>query len=308
MRKFSLWTIAAALGLWFSVQASAQESFYKGKTVRILVGGSAGGGYDTYTRTIARHLGKHIPGNPSFVVENMTGAGSLIAANYTYKIARPDGLTIGHFIGGLMLQQVMGKPGIEFEGQRFEYLGVPAQDSLVLGVTKAAGITSVEQWLATKTTLKIWRCRPRRGHRRCPQSSSRHRRCADSTDHRLQRHRRHPPGDGRRRTPRRDQFMGIVSNRDGAKRSNPVRCSCCCRHCPSAIPNYPTFRRSMISSRTTMIANWCRPASSTTAPSPAPTHCRRKPRKIGSGCCARDSPIPIKIRSLSPTRGAPVST
>ena len=66
------------------------------------------GGYDTYTRTIARHLGKHIPGNPSFVVENMTGAGSLIAANYTYKIAKPDGLTIGHFIGGLMLQQVMG--------------------------------------------------------------------------------------------------------------------------------------------------------------------------------------------------------
>ena len=155
MRKISLSTIAAALGLFFCVRAAAQESFYRGKTVRIIVGGSAGGGYDTYTRTIARHLGKHVPGNPSFVVENMTGAGSLIAANYTYKIAKPDGLTIGHFIGGLILQQVMGKPGIEFEGQRFEYLGVPAQDSLVLGVTKAAGITSVEQWLATKTTLKF---------------------------------------------------------------------------------------------------------------------------------------------------------
>src|SRR6188474_3313576 len=81
--------------LLFAASGLAQEPFYKGKTVRIIVGGSAGGGYDTYTRTIARHLGKHVPGNPTFVVENMTGAGSLIAANYTYKIAKPDGLIIG---------------------------------------------------------------------------------------------------------------------------------------------------------------------------------------------------------------------
>src|SRR5262245_61660502 len=70
--------------------------------------------YDTYTRAIARHIGKHIPGNPTFVVENMTGAGSIIAANYVYKVAKPDGLTMCHFIGGTMLQQVLGKPGIEF--------------------------------------------------------------------------------------------------------------------------------------------------------------------------------------------------
>ena len=102
--------------------AFAQEPFYKGKTVRIIVGGSAGGGYDTYTRTIARHLGKHVPGNPTFVVENMTGAGSLIAANHVYQVARPDGLTIGHFIGGLILQHVLGKPGIEFDGQEVRAL------------------------------------------------------------------------------------------------------------------------------------------------------------------------------------------
>ena len=135
--------------------ASAQEPFYKGKTVRIIVGGSAGGGYDTYTRTIARHLGKHVPGNPSFIVENMPGAGSLITANYVYKVARPDGLTIGHFIGGLLLQQVMGKPGIEFEGRKFEYLGVPAQDSIVLGVSKASGVTHIDQWLSSRTMLKF---------------------------------------------------------------------------------------------------------------------------------------------------------
>jgi tripartite-type tricarboxylate transporter receptor subunit TctC len=135
--------------------AFAQEPFYKGKTVRIIVGGSAGGGYDTYTRAIARHLGKHIPGNPTFVVENMTGAGSIIAANYVYKVAKPDGLTLCHFIGGTILQQVLGKPGIEFDARKFLYLGVPAQDTTAVGVTKASGVSSMEQWLSTKTPVKF---------------------------------------------------------------------------------------------------------------------------------------------------------
>src|SRR5262249_49253487 len=87
----------------FASPARAQDAFYKGKTVRIIVGASAGGGYDSYSRTIARHMGKPVPGNPTFVVENMPGAGFLISANYIYNIAKRDGLTIGHFIGGLLL-------------------------------------------------------------------------------------------------------------------------------------------------------------------------------------------------------------
>ena len=146
--------IGIVLGL-LTTSGLAQAQFYSGKTVRIIVGGSAGGGYDTYTRTIARHLGKHVPGNPTFVVENMTGAGSLIAANHTYKVAKPDGLTIGHFIGGLILQHVLGKPGIEFDGRKFEHLGVPAQDTTTVGINKASGITSIDHWLSTKTTLKF---------------------------------------------------------------------------------------------------------------------------------------------------------
>jgi tripartite-type tricarboxylate transporter receptor subunit TctC len=134
---------------------SAQEPFYKGKTIRFIVGGSAGGGYDTYTRTIARHLGKHIPGNPTLVVDNMPGAGSIISANYVFKVAKPDGLTIGHFIGGIILQQVLGKPGIEFDAPKFGYLGVPAQDSLAVGLAKTTGITSMEQWLSAKTPVKF---------------------------------------------------------------------------------------------------------------------------------------------------------
>src|SRR6266536_85691 len=86
-----------------SADTFAQDSFYQGKSIRIIVGLAAGGGYDVYARAIARHMGKHIPGNPAIVVENMTGAGSLVSANYLYKVARPDGLVISHFIGGLFL-------------------------------------------------------------------------------------------------------------------------------------------------------------------------------------------------------------
>ena len=156
MNRSFLAALLAGLGLlWTATGAFAQEPFYKGKSVRIIVGGSAGGGYDTYTRTIARHLGKHVPGNPAFVVENMTGAGSLITANHVYKVAKPDGLIIGHFIGGLILQHVLGKPGIEFDGRKFEHLGVPAQDTTTVGISKVSSVTSIDNWLSTKTTLKF---------------------------------------------------------------------------------------------------------------------------------------------------------
>jgi tripartite-type tricarboxylate transporter receptor subunit TctC len=135
--------------------SEAQDEFYKGKTVRIVVGFAAGGGFDTYSRTIARHIGKHIPGSPTFIVENMTGAGSLIAANHVFKVAKPDGLTIGHFIGGLFLGQVLGQKGIEFDARKFEYIGAPVTDHVVCALTKASGITSVAQWMAAKTPVKL---------------------------------------------------------------------------------------------------------------------------------------------------------
>lgn len=153
-KLLSLWSVALFIGL-VSTAADAQEPFYRGKTIRIIVGAAAGGGYDTYSRTIARHMGKHIPGNPTLIVENMPGAGFLISANYMYKVAKPDGLTIGHFIGGLFLQQLLGKPGIEFDAVKFEYVGVPTQDNYMLGISKAAGITSMEQWLNSKTVVKL---------------------------------------------------------------------------------------------------------------------------------------------------------
>lgn len=137
-----------------SAQASTHE-FFKEKTVRIIVGFSPGGGFDIYSRTIARHLGKHIPGNPTIVVENMTGAASLIAANHVYKIAKADGLAIGNFNGGVLLGQVLEWRGIEFDAQKFEYIGVPARNENVCAFTKKSGITSLEKWQTAKTPVKL---------------------------------------------------------------------------------------------------------------------------------------------------------
>lgn len=153
-KRFTLLAIALMLRATTADAASADD-FYKGKTIRIVVGFSAGGGFDTYARAIARHMSKHISGQPAVVVENMTGAGSLIAANHVYKVAKPDGLTIGHFIGGLFLGQVLGQKGIEFDARKFEFIGAPITDHVVCALTKASGITSVEKWMASKTPVKM---------------------------------------------------------------------------------------------------------------------------------------------------------
>lgn len=92
--------------------AHGAAPFYEGKTIRIIVGTSPGGGYDTYTRLIARHFSNHIPGKPAIIVDNMPGAGGLVSANHLFKVAKPDGLTIGHFVGGQFLQQLLGKPAL----------------------------------------------------------------------------------------------------------------------------------------------------------------------------------------------------
>jgi tripartite-type tricarboxylate transporter receptor subunit TctC len=135
--------------------AYSAAPFYEGKAVRMIVGTAPGGGYDTYTRLIARHFGKYIPGSPTIIVDNMPGAGGLVAANHLFKVAKPDGLTVGHFVGGQFLQQLIGKPGIEFDAIKFEYIGVPAQDDFVFGVANTIGITSMEQWLASNTAVKF---------------------------------------------------------------------------------------------------------------------------------------------------------
>jgi len=121
----------------------AARPFYEGKTIRFNVGLAAGGGYDTYTRTIARHFGKYVPGNPGTVVENMVGASGLLAANNVYRIAPQDGTVIHNYVGGLTTQELLKAPGIEFESTRWQWLGVPTPDTFVCVVRKETGLTSL---------------------------------------------------------------------------------------------------------------------------------------------------------------------
>jgi tripartite-type tricarboxylate transporter receptor subunit TctC len=150
----SLW-LAVFFTLALGSNAFSQETFFKGKTIRIIVPFAAGGGYDIYSRVIGRHMGKYLPGNPVFVVENMTGAGGLIGINHVYKVAKPDGLTIGTPIGTMFVDQMIGRQGIEFDGRKFEYIGAPAQDTQLLAVHKRTGIKTIEQWLAHPTPIKF---------------------------------------------------------------------------------------------------------------------------------------------------------
>src|SRR5437899_98928 len=157
--RIKLVTVAGALiglGIILTSPAfGASDGFYSGKVIRIIVGFSAGGGFDTYSRALARYMGKYIAGNPTMIVDNMPGAGSLIAANHVYRVAKPDGLTMGHFIGGLFMLQVLGKPGVEFDARKFEYVGVPGKDNAACVFTRARGVTSMEKWFAAKIPIKI---------------------------------------------------------------------------------------------------------------------------------------------------------
>jgi tripartite-type tricarboxylate transporter receptor subunit TctC len=147
--------LSALLCITTFISAEAAAPFYEGKSIRLIVGFSAGGGFDTYSRVIGRHMGRHIPGNPSIVVENMTGAASLVAANHVFNVAKPDGLTILNFHGNQVINQVIGKPGIEFDARKFEYIGIPTQDNVACAFAKSSGITSIDALKNAKTPVKF---------------------------------------------------------------------------------------------------------------------------------------------------------
>lgn len=120
----------ASLVSAFPNAAGAQDvgSFYKGKQVTIVVGSSAGGGYDTYARLIARHMGKHVPGAPAFIVQNMPGAGGNVAANYLYNVAAKDGTFIGAYQSGVILEPLLGKSAVKHDPSKAIYLGSANDD------------------------------------------------------------------------------------------------------------------------------------------------------------------------------------
>ncbi|MDR7534469.1 MAG: tripartite tricarboxylate transporter substrate-binding protein, partial [Armatimonadota bacterium] len=127
--------VLAVLVLLASATAGAQpQPSLAGKTVTIVVGYAAGGGYDRIARMVARHLPKYLPGNPTTIVQNMPGANSIVAANHVYSVARPDGLTLGLFNRNLVVGQLMKVEGMRFDMLRFGWVGSIASETTVLAI------------------------------------------------------------------------------------------------------------------------------------------------------------------------------
>jgi tripartite-type tricarboxylate transporter receptor subunit TctC len=124
--------------------AAAQEPFYRGKTISLIVGSSPAGGYDTYGRLLARHMGKHLSGQPGFVVQNMPGAGGLRAANHLFNVAPKDGTVIGIFDQAVFLDQLLGAGTLRGDVKRFNWIGRLIGNSAVLFAWHTAAVKRIE--------------------------------------------------------------------------------------------------------------------------------------------------------------------
>jgi tripartite-type tricarboxylate transporter receptor subunit TctC len=133
----------SSVALLTSAQAQDAASFFKGKTINVVIGFSPGGGYDLYARVVAKYLGKHIPGEPTLVAQNMPGAGSLRVAMYLYSVAPKDGTAIGIFSRGMPLSPLFELPGAHFEATKFTWLGSVAKDTVTCISWKTS---AVKKW------------------------------------------------------------------------------------------------------------------------------------------------------------------
>ena len=148
-------SIALALVLGLSGNAWSVEEFFKGKTIRFIVGASPGGGYDTYTRTVARHISKHMPGNPTPVVQNLTGAGGLIVANYLYNKVKPNGLTAGVWNNVFLLHEALGSRRVNFKGRNYGWVGAPVTGWPSCAVMGFTGLKSWDDLVKSGKPLKV---------------------------------------------------------------------------------------------------------------------------------------------------------
>lgn len=154
MRSFRLLSGVMLAGLMMTpAAAQTPEQFYKGKTVQMMIGYSAGGGYDVYARLIAKYMGKHIPGQPNVIPQNMTGAGSLKLANYLYSVAPKDGTVMGAIGRGLAFNPILGIPGSKFDPTKFLWLGSANNEVSVCVAWKTAGITKFDDLYTKQMTV-----------------------------------------------------------------------------------------------------------------------------------------------------------
>lgn len=136
-------------------EATAQtEAFYKGKTIRIMVGSTAGGFYDRWARLFAKYLPKYIPGQPEIVAQNMTGAGSVIAANHVFNVAKPDGLTLVMPLNGVYIDQFVGRKEVQFDMRKFRFIGSPVSESIIFYMRTDAPYKSIADIIKAKEPPK----------------------------------------------------------------------------------------------------------------------------------------------------------
>jgi tripartite-type tricarboxylate transporter receptor subunit TctC len=153
-KRWLVLNLVAAFAVSFAPAAGAQDTF-KDKTLTFIVGYSPGGTYDQYTRLIARHISKYLPGNPTRIVENMPGAGGIITANHLYNRVKPDGLTIAAWASPLILQHVMGNDAIKIDGRKVGWVGIPGPYDTACHFNQQSGIRTVDDWFAAKRPIKI---------------------------------------------------------------------------------------------------------------------------------------------------------
>jgi tripartite-type tricarboxylate transporter receptor subunit TctC len=145
-----------AIGLAIStapvIGASAAD-FYKGKRISVVVGSSPGGGFDTYARLVAKHMGDHLPGNPSFIVRNMPGAGSIISANYVYNVAPQDGTVLGAPQRGAPFEQILGNKGPKFDPIKFQWIGSLNNEAGIVKTWHSSPVKTMEDAFKTSVIM-----------------------------------------------------------------------------------------------------------------------------------------------------------
>jgi len=141
--------------LGVSVEVGAQaDPFYKGKTIRIMIGSTPGGFYDRWARLFAKYMPKYIPGQPEIVAQNMPGASSVIAANHVFNVAKPDGLTLVMPLNSVYVDQLVGRKEVQFDLRKFHWIGSPAVESVIMYMRTDTPFRSIADIIKAKEAPK----------------------------------------------------------------------------------------------------------------------------------------------------------
>ena len=147
-------SLVQSRGLVVGVVYAQSPPFYQGKTIRVIVGSDSGGLYDLWARLFAKHMPKHIPGNPNMIVQNMPGAGGLAATNYLYGLTKPDGLTLGMFQAHRYMQQLTGAEEVKFDLRKFSWIGTMEKTEVMFFVRSDAPFRSFDDILKSSEPLR----------------------------------------------------------------------------------------------------------------------------------------------------------